>query len=366
MRNISLLVGSITQAVDVAIIHLGGLTLDLFGGWLLLFPKTRLFAIVLLSKFHLMNAFIFEIGRDTYSVRWFAACSRTSVLQITLQHPSFLGMFPYVMLVTSAIFCEPHWPKILTAGLRKLTNTLGRRLNFSAKPQDTIDSSLLNPTPPDSQSSSDVSSVSPDLLASSDSCQPSPSSVSPDCLASSDLSVSPDCIASSDSCQPSPDCLYPSNPVKTRRSFLTSLSSPSHLRESPSRGHKRTVVLVLLYAAFQCFLPWSHFLTRGSYWPLFKTLAIFTVRYLNPAFLKSGRLQPLDRGPLRVFLGYDGPDLVDATYPGQVRQRVVGRNGIPQSGGDDCRHGAAVELTSRHDQTIRTLRRNQVVRVGNA
>ena len=48
--------------VDVLIVHLGGLTLDLLGGWMLLFSNTRSIAIVFLSKFHLMNATMFDIG----------------------------------------------------------------------------------------------------------------------------------------------------------------------------------------------------------------------------------------------------------------------------------------------------------------
>ena len=50
------------QMIDVVVIHFGGFTLDLLGGWLLLYSKTRPVAIVLLTKFHIMNATMFEIG----------------------------------------------------------------------------------------------------------------------------------------------------------------------------------------------------------------------------------------------------------------------------------------------------------------
>ena len=50
--------------VDLVVVHYGGFILDLLGGWLLLFPKTRLVAIVFLSKFHLMNATMFDIGES--------------------------------------------------------------------------------------------------------------------------------------------------------------------------------------------------------------------------------------------------------------------------------------------------------------
>ena len=50
--------------VDLLVVHFGGFILDLLGGWLLLFSKTRALGIVLLSKFHLMNATMFEIGEE--------------------------------------------------------------------------------------------------------------------------------------------------------------------------------------------------------------------------------------------------------------------------------------------------------------
>ena len=62
------------------IVHFGGFILDMVGGWLLLFPKTRFVAIVFLSKFHIMNATMFEIG---------------------------MLIFAFVLLTLSLFFCCP-------------------------------------------------------------------------------------------------------------------------------------------------------------------------------------------------------------------------------------------------------------------
>ncbi|XP_041347172.1 vitamin K-dependent gamma-carboxylase-like, partial [Gigantopelta aegis] len=48
--------------IDMYIIHLGGLFIDLFLGFLLFFDKTRPLAFVMCSSFHLMNSQIFHIG----------------------------------------------------------------------------------------------------------------------------------------------------------------------------------------------------------------------------------------------------------------------------------------------------------------
>ena len=63
------------QFIDVVIVHLGGFIIDLFGGWLLLFSKSRPFAILFLSKFHVMNATMFEIGKS-----WLRLLGRSSLV----------------------------------------------------------------------------------------------------------------------------------------------------------------------------------------------------------------------------------------------------------------------------------------------
>lgn len=40
---------------------------------------------------------------------------RGSVTTLTCFLPAFLGMFPYVMLASSPLFCSPEWPRKLVA-----------------------------------------------------------------------------------------------------------------------------------------------------------------------------------------------------------------------------------------------------------
>ncbi|KAK7493351.1 hypothetical protein BaRGS_00015477 [Batillaria attramentaria] len=68
--------------VDYFVVHLGGLTIDLFIGFLFFFDKTRLLAFIFCSSFHLMNSQLFSIG-----------------------------MFPWVMLATQPLFCYANWPR---------------------------------------------------------------------------------------------------------------------------------------------------------------------------------------------------------------------------------------------------------------
>ncbi|XP_053388971.1 vitamin K-dependent gamma-carboxylase-like isoform X2 [Mercenaria mercenaria] len=70
------------EQVSLYIVHLGGLTIDLFSGFLLLFDQTRPIAFVFLGMFHLMNSQLFSIG-----------------------------MFPWMMLATMPLFCHPDWPR---------------------------------------------------------------------------------------------------------------------------------------------------------------------------------------------------------------------------------------------------------------
>lgn len=72
------------EQIDLYIVHLGGLTLDFTGGFLLFFDKTRPLAFFFIGLFHFMNSQMFSIG-----------------------------MFPYVMLATLLIFCYADWPRQL-------------------------------------------------------------------------------------------------------------------------------------------------------------------------------------------------------------------------------------------------------------
>uniref|UniRef100_A0A3Q3LXB4 Vitamin K-dependent gamma-carboxylase n=1 Tax=Mastacembelus armatus TaxID=205130 RepID=A0A3Q3LXB4_9TELE len=70
------------ELVSLLVIHGGGLVLDLTAGYLLFFDATRPYAFLFVTYFHCMNSQLFSIG-----------------------------MFPYTMLATSALFCYPDWPR---------------------------------------------------------------------------------------------------------------------------------------------------------------------------------------------------------------------------------------------------------------
>ncbi|XP_047493643.1 vitamin K-dependent gamma-carboxylase-like [Penaeus chinensis] len=78
------------NAIDYFIIHLGGFTLDLTIGLLLLCDSTRKPALFFGSAFHLMNSQIFSIG-----------------------------MFPWVCIATLPIFCNLSWPRPLLSSFQK-------------------------------------------------------------------------------------------------------------------------------------------------------------------------------------------------------------------------------------------------------
>lgn len=74
------------EAIDLFLVHIGGLCFDLFEGFLLIFDKTRPIGIFFGAMFHGMNSQMFHIG-----------------------------MFPYAMLATLPLFCAYNWPKKLFA-----------------------------------------------------------------------------------------------------------------------------------------------------------------------------------------------------------------------------------------------------------
>ncbi|KAH3863235.1 hypothetical protein DPMN_026215 [Dreissena polymorpha] len=81
--------------MSVFIIHLGGLFIDLFIGFLLFFDQTRKYAIFVGSSFHGMNSQLFSIG-----------------------------MFPFVCLSTLPLFCDPGWPRLVIDRLPAWMTTL--------------------------------------------------------------------------------------------------------------------------------------------------------------------------------------------------------------------------------------------------
>uniref|UniRef100_A0A452END5 Gamma-glutamyl carboxylase n=1 Tax=Capra hircus TaxID=9925 RepID=A0A452END5_CAPHI len=74
------------EMTSLLVVHWCGLLLDLSAGFLLFFDASRPIGFVFVSYFHCMNSQLFSIG-----------------------------MFPYVMLASSPLFCSPEWPRKLVA-----------------------------------------------------------------------------------------------------------------------------------------------------------------------------------------------------------------------------------------------------------
>ncbi|KAK3089183.1 hypothetical protein FSP39_001567 [Pinctada imbricata] len=70
------------EQIDLFVVHFGGLTIDLFTGFLMFFDRTRPVAMFFTGMFHAMNSQLFSIG-----------------------------MFPYAMLATLPLFCIFSWPR---------------------------------------------------------------------------------------------------------------------------------------------------------------------------------------------------------------------------------------------------------------
>ncbi|XP_051830326.1 vitamin K-dependent gamma-carboxylase isoform X1 [Antechinus flavipes] len=74
------------EMTSLLVVHWCGLLLDLSAGFLLFFDASRLVGLLFVSYFHCMNSQLFNIG-----------------------------MFPFVMLASSPLFCSPDWPRRLVA-----------------------------------------------------------------------------------------------------------------------------------------------------------------------------------------------------------------------------------------------------------
>ena len=124
-------------------------------------------------------------------------------------------MFPFVMLVTSTIFCDPSWPVRVNSAIQ----IIKAKLISLAKNATTL--------------SFDKSAVSttPDLFASD--------------------------------YEPSFACLYSLTEIK-KFSLRGKFACRDILYSSPERGHKLVVGALSIYVFIQCFLPWSHFITKGD------------------------------------------------------------------------------------------------------
>ncbi|GFR98774.1 vitamin K-dependent gamma-carboxylase-like [Elysia marginata] len=153
--------------VDVFIVHLGGLVIDLFVGFLLLHEKLRPVGLLISSTFHLMNSQMFSIG-----------------------------MFPYGMLTMQLIFCNQDLP---------------RRL---------------------------FSSIPPSLRM-----------------------FIPDSTA--DDCLPSYHCVYTKDHIKSDTFVGCSGLDVQLPTSQPNKRHKLVSAFTLGFIAWQCFLPYSHGITKG-------------------------------------------------------------------------------------------------------
>ncbi|XP_076990946.1 vitamin K-dependent gamma-carboxylase isoform X1 [Tamandua tetradactyla] len=91
------------EMTSLLVVHWCGLLLDLSAGFLLFFDASRSIGLLFVSYFHCMNSQLFSIG-----------------------------MFPYVMLASSPLFCSPEWPRKLVSLCPKRMQEL---LPFKAAPQ---------------------------------------------------------------------------------------------------------------------------------------------------------------------------------------------------------------------------------------
>ncbi|KAB1256706.1 Vitamin K-dependent gamma-carboxylase [Camelus dromedarius] len=91
------------EMTSLLVVHWCGLLLDLSAGFLLFFDASRSVGLLFVSYFHCMNSQLFSIG-----------------------------MFPYVMLASSPLFCSPEWPRKLVAHCPKRLQGL---LPLRAAPQ---------------------------------------------------------------------------------------------------------------------------------------------------------------------------------------------------------------------------------------
>lgn len=154
--------------IDLIIVHWGGLTIDLFMGYLLFFDATRKLGLFFGTSFHVMNSQIFSIG-----------------------------MFPYAMLASNTMFFWCTWPKTF---IKKFPKIMQKYLPSTEDPQT------------------------------------------------------------------SDHCLYEKEQVKTEGKTSSAAAVKAGKKAPPTKAtayHKIMVGIVLWYSAVQCFLPYSHFVTKG-------------------------------------------------------------------------------------------------------
>nr|XP_055183102.1 vitamin K-dependent gamma-carboxylase isoform X3 [Nyctereutes procyonoides] len=94
------------EMTSLLVVHWCGLLLDLSAGFLLFFDASRSIGLLFVSYFHCMNSQLFSIG-----------------------------MFPYVMLASSPLFCSPEWPRKLVS---RFPERLQELLPLRAAPQPSM------------------------------------------------------------------------------------------------------------------------------------------------------------------------------------------------------------------------------------
>jgi len=207
------------ETVNFFVVHLGGATLDLLGGWLLFFDKTRPIGIILVQKFHLMNMQMFSIG-----------------------------MFPYVMLCTTPMFCYPNWPRFSRLGYQ------AQRLLFALK---------MIPKAPEEPEA-------PQLIA-NERCIYDKETVKSERRKEEDQNekTKEDAGAGGDTGAGPEQSKADKNHASSSKSEIPEVDSRSKktstptLRSTPGNRHHCVTFLVLTWMAWQAFMPYSHFVTKG-------------------------------------------------------------------------------------------------------
>jgi hypothetical protein len=203
------------------VIHVGGLFLDLFGGWLLMIPSYRHFSMVLIAFFHLTTSQMFNIG-----------------------------MFPWMSLCLLTIWMEPSWPKKLIAkcccdfgndvilqhylnpsclnsGEKRIesfpafptTIAVVTRANNSKKEKQLLNTNIIPTTKKNSRKKREINKP----------------------LANTTTSATAEAAAAA---------------------AAETTTSATH-SSKPSLRHHCTIIFLCLLIAIEWFLPYSHFITKG-------------------------------------------------------------------------------------------------------
>ncbi|XP_043275488.1 vitamin K-dependent gamma-carboxylase isoform X2 [Venturia canescens] len=199
-----------TQQTDFLIVHWFGFIFDLTVGFFMLFPRTRIPAMVFCTAFHLMNSRLFSIG-----------------------------MFPYVCLATMPLFCSPDWPRKLKACLNGGSTCVPESSESSTENSQVEDSKLV-------ESEEHLGGEKGDARTSSSEEIPSKATSSDEGKSGSDEGQ--ESWSDDDG-----------KKVKAWRDKINAKRKSSRV----TKRQKFVVALLLVHVALQLFLPYSHFVTKG-------------------------------------------------------------------------------------------------------